>query len=623
MKKIIDTIKSKITGEEVSTDGLSDAEKALELGGGETTVKDVVAPDGLVIKEDHLCLGGRYVRIHHITELPRHVHTTWLEEVYSIGDVDVSIHMYPAKTDEVINELSGRIDQYETQRIVMNRKGRIDQESYLKSLLADANQLRDLLQTGRDKMIYCSIQIAVADSTLEGLDRKSRMLEEILGGKNSLARSAFLRQIDGLKSVVPLGRNLLSDVYHNLNLQAAATLFPFNNAEVSHTDGVDWGINRFQGTPVVFDVFKLNNHNVAVFGESGSGKSSFVKLYVARSAIRGIRTAAIDPDGEYNRLCNWIGGTMMRFESDRFSGINPFDIEAEYDEDMGEEVVKLLDKISEIISLISVMVESRGEKLTTKQLSILDRVVKAEYFDRGINEMPESLFEPYEEPDMIGYRRKNMPTFSSLTERLKAEGQEDLCLLLEPYVAGGTMGIFDGQSNVTLHNVPFICFDVSRLEEGLMRPLAMHVILQWIWEKFIKKNFGVKKQVIVDEAWQFMKYKDSAKFLETMARRCRKQIASLITATQSFYEFTDREEGKSVLTNSGTKFLMKQNSTDLESVTKIMQLPEGQIDVLRQINKGEGLLLSSRAVAAVSVVVAPFEMEIIKTGVSALEDNAS
>lgn len=595
----------------------------LNLEGGVPTINDIIVSDGATIHEDHIRIGERFVRSYFVVQYPNEVYVTWLEDVFKMGDIDVTFHIYPGENHAVIKELTHRITQYESQLMIERKKGDIYNISLLEQRIRDAWDLRDNIQLNRDKMFYVAIQMLISAESLEELNRKGRMLEERLGGKATYVRQCFLRQMDGFRSIAPLGRNYISDNYRNFNLGAAVSLFPFNNAELTHTGGILLGTNKFTGAPVLFNNFIgppiLINHNIAVFGAGGSGKSSFVKLFVARSAVSGIRSVIIDPDGEYDLLVDMLKGVIIRFENDQPAMINPFDLEEEVLKD-GTRTVNLIEKILEMKALISVMTEGSGSKLTPEELSIVETVLKEEYVSRGISDDPASLYEPHTDPDMIGLKKKDMPTLSSFYERLQRyHPGSRLLQLLKPFLKGGTLGIFDGSSQVQIKDASVVCFDVSRLEEKFMRPLAMHVVLQWTWEKFIKKNPHVKKHVIVDEAWHFMKYEDSANFLENMSRRGRKRVAGLITATQSFYEFTETQQGKSVLTNAATMLLMKQSPTDYETIKKLLSLSEGEMGLVKVLRQREGLLRIGDRSAAINIVAMPFEMELIQTGVSAMK----
>lgn len=614
---LLSKIKSKIQPKQA----VPEPEK-LDVAGGVPDISDLVAPDGVYVGEDHLRMGERYARVFHVTELPPETYVTWLEDVYRIGDIDITFHLYPGKNHDVINELTHKISQHQSQLMIEEKKGNIHNISVLERRVRDAWRLREAIQTNQDKVFFCSIQIMISADSKEDLDRKSRYLEESLGARSAYSRINIFEQLEGFKSIAPLGQNLMGNTYRTISLGGAVSMFPCNNAELNHPDGTLFGINRFTGAPVFYNLHigppVLDNHNMCVFGVSGSGKSSFIKLYTARSSLKNVRTVIVDPEGEYDRLCEILNGVFIQFKNDEPAMINPFDLEEE------DGNVYLLDKILEMRSLISSMVEIAGSKLNAEELSKIDNSIKAEYETRGITHEADSLYEKQTGRGMIGRRKKAMPTLSDIHNRLKEEGSsERLVSILEPFLAGGTLGIFDGPSQVNIHNAHLVVFDVSHLEEHFMRPLAMQVVQEWAWEKFMKKDPTIKKQIIFDEAWRSMKYENTADALENFSRRSRKRSGGLITATQSFHEFTLKPQGKAILTNSATTMLMKQKDTDIDSVKQLLGLPQGQVDILLSQGTGDVLLRHGNIATAVHVNPTDFEMHIIETGVSLKDESAS
>ncbi|MBC7292635.1 MAG: type VI secretion protein, partial [Thermoleophilia bacterium] len=185
------------------------------------------------------------------------------------------------------------------------------------------------------------------------------------------------------------------------------------------------------------------------------------------------------------------------------------------------------DKVAEVKEMVGVMFQgAAGDQLTNVELGILDEVLRELYRSRGFTSDPASLYSPLSSAH--GREKKPMPTLSDLLSALKARlpATERLVHALLPYVAGGSMGIFDGESQVDLSGAVAVCFDISQLENRFLKPLAMHVALNWTWDKFAKKNRR-KKRIVVDEAWKLLYYPDAAVFLERAARTGRKWNVSL------------------------------------------------------------------------------------------------
>jgi len=549
---------------------------------------DVIAPDGIRIEDDFMRVGDRFLRVYAITMLPSMIQVGFLDRLYSTGDIDVSIHIHPGDLREVVNELTRKITALESQRILEERRGDIMNQGILNRAVEDAWRLRDSLQTNQDRVFFVTILFTIGADSQNELDRISRDIEESLAGQAVHVRRLFLRQDYGFKSVTPCGENQIPDIYRTFNSGAVSALFPFTTADLSHTGGVLLGVNGYTNAPVFFDPYNNNNYNMAILATSGAGKTFFMKMFTARSALHGVRTVLIDPEGEYEALTRQLGGVYVRFDPDSHAVINPFDVEA--DNETG--LLGLRSKYLELKGLFSAISEMSGcGPVRGGDAAVLEDAIRSLYEEIGITDDPASLNEPIPASQGVGTQRKDMPTISGLCARLAALGAVELAQALKPLTKGGTVDIFDGQSMVRPGDAVVTCFDVSRLDEKFLRPIAMHITLAWIWEKFIKRgDRQIRKRVVVDEAWKFMKYKESADFLEEMARRARKRKAGLCIASQSQQEFMESPQGRALVSNSETVVLMRQHSSHLDEMQAIFGLPDGQREILRQLPVGAALL---------------------------------
>ena len=585
---------------------------------GMSDIRDLVAPDGFLVTPSHVQIGAnRYVRTYVVTQVPSRVAVGWLNDLYDVGDCDVSIYVYPANNRDVIEDLMKKIVQTEAQIMLDQKRGDIRSLTMRRRTADEAMALRDEVQMNLNKVFYVTVVFALAADTVEELERKCRLVESRLGGRAVHVRQAFLEQADGLKSVVPMGVNHLLGVYRNFDLGAATSLFPFVSADFAHEGGVLMGMNLVTGGPVFYNPFvgppALTNPHMAVIAQSGAGKTTLVKLLTARSAILGVRTVIVDVEGEYGALTERLGGVRVRLSADSPSNVNPFDVEE--DEETGQ--VGLLDKIGDVKGLIGVMLAGQGTGMTPEEAAVVEECIAEEYAVRGITKEAASLYEDYNRFEdgvwAAGRRKKGMPTLSSLYKRLGEKGSatQRLVTLLKPYLRGGSLGLFDGPSEIDFKEAPVITFDLKALDNEFLRPFAMHVVMAWIWERFVKKNPSQPKRVVVEEVWRFMKYKETADFLENMARRARKRKCSLCVATQNFGEFASSQQGIAVVSNVDSLVLMQQNPQQIDLIARVFKLSEGQKDFLRQAGVGQALLRAGRLIAAFQVVAADFEWEFL------------
>ena len=138
-------------------------------------------------------------------------------------------------------------------------------------------------------------------------------------------------------------------------------------------------------------------------------------------------------------------------------------------EDAGPD--ELSNKILDIHSLMRVIM---GD-LTPSQDALLDRALVLTYKQKGITQDPESF---KNEPPLLEDLYK---VFIGMET---PEGKE-LSDRLEKFVQGSAAGIFNQKSNFDIKNVLTV-FGIRDLEEN-MRPVAMYIVLDYIWNR-VRKN---------------------------------------------------------------------------------------------------------------------------------------
>ena len=289
-----------------------------------------------------------------------------------------------------------------------------------------------------------------------------------------------------------------------------------------------------------------------------------------------------------------LGGRYINIKQGYSSGINIFDIEPYYDG--YKEYLNILDKVSEMRALLSTISrEYMNRALTPKELSDIEIAVNEIYGKRGITKDVESLYESKSGKldngkYTMGKIKKNMPTFTDFQIALsKRESSKELAEILLPFLKGKSLGMFDCQSTVNAKD-DIIAFNLSDIKDEITKFYTTFVLLTWLWQKFILLNKDKEKVVAVDESWMFLKYPESANFLETLARRGRKYKTSLIVVSQFLDEFLSADEGKAIIKGCSTTMLMKQSTGNLSEITSFFNLAKGTEDFLMSARPGECIL---------------------------------
>ena len=617
------------------------------------TIKELIAPSGIDASNiDHLEIISnvtRYARSFFVSTLPRMCTFPELfRDLYLFGDVNTSIYINPIAESRSQNELNRVINELETERIVAADRGNINRESDLGQKRLEAEELRDEIAAGYNKLYEASIIATLFAYSLEDLDRYTKLLSTEMSKSLVGIKSAWAMQEDAFQSNLPLMEDKIKKM-HTFDRRSMGTVFPFTTSEVGHSTGIPLGINKQTGVPILFDNFhsSLTNYNMVIFAKSGAGKSVTMKTLISRSAVlMGVQSLALDAEGEYSIVAESLGGINVVISPTSKTVINIFDIETEIvkDEITGRDktVLNVENKVEDVTQALLTMAKgsTRSEEVNELTKQIIAESVAEEYAAKGINSDPNSLFETTSSnigTNMLGRKKKDMPTIGSWYRRIQKKAEDNtnqdynfhysyLLKVMKQYIRefDGQMAYFDGQSTFDLlEGTLFINLDISQLEEKFARPLAQQILLEWIWEKYVKKNSedrtkAAKKRVLVDEAWMLLPYPEAVDFLNTMARRARKRNVSLAIISQRFQDFYEKPEAQAVLTSSDTKLFLAQDKSEIQYLKEVFKLSAGEANFLITCLKGEGLLKVGADSAIIQIRPTAKEFEFVETNLNKL-----
>ena len=615
------------------------------------TIKDLIAPAGIDASNiDHLEIISnikRYARSFFISTLPRMCTFPELfRDLYFFGDVNTSIYITPISEARSQNELNKVINELETERIVAADRGNINRESTLTQKRFEAEQLRDEIAAGFNKMYEASIVATLFAYNLNDLEAMTKLLATEMSKSLVGIKSAWAIQEEAFQSNLPLMQDKIKRT-HSFDSRSMGTVFPFTTSEVGHATGVPLGFNKQTGTPILFDNFhpSLTNYNMVIFAKSGAGKSVTMKTLISRSSVlMGIESLALDAEGEYSIVAESLGGINVVLSPNSNTVINLFDIEPEIVKDAitGRErkVINVENKVEDVTQALVTMAKgsTRSDEVNELTKQVIAETVAEEYASLGITSNPASIYESgneFQSGDKLYKDKKDMPTIGSWYKRLQHKAAENtnpdyqfhysyLLKVMKQYIReyNGQMAYFDGQSTFELlDGAPFINLDISQLEERFARPLAQQILLSWIWEKYVKKNSedrtkAKKKRVLVDEAWMLLPYPEAVDFLNTMARRARKRNVSLAIVSQRFQDFYEKPEAQAVLTSSDTKLFLAQDKSEIEYLKTVFKLSNGEANFLTTCLKGEGLLKVGSDTAILQITPTAKEFEFVETNLN-------
>ena len=558
---------------------------------GVAVVKDLIAPSAFRVNSGYLEIGEVYAKTIFVMAFPRFLSVNWFSPIVNVDfPVNISIFIHPVDTKKILKGLLKTTTQIQSRINMEAQSGKV-RNPMLESAMQNTEELRTKLQEGTERFFRVGIYITIFAENLKRLNKIHSVIEATLEAQMVYSKPASFRMEQGFSSTVPLCEDKL-DVANNLNTSPLSTIFPFVSAELSSNSGILYGINRHNNSLILFDRFEMENANMVVFAKSGAGKSYAVKLEILRSLMMGTSVIIIDPENEYKHLANTVGGSFIKISLSSKYHLNPFDLPSVDDDESSADILR--NNISNLVGLLRIMLGN----LTPEENSILDAAIRETYAVRDITEQTNfGLLTP-----------EQFPTMSDLYDVLRnMDGADSLAVRLERYTKGIFSGFLNKHTNIKV-NKSLVVFNIRDLEDEL-RPIAMYVVLQFIWDNM--RTERKKRLVVVDEAWVMMQNEDAASFMFGIAKRCRKYYTGLTTITQDVNDFMGSRYGKAIVTNSSCQFLLKQSTAAIDIVQETFFLTDQEKFLLLESNVGEGIFFAGNKHAAIKVVASYSEDQII------------
>ena len=570
---------------------------------GVRTQRDFIAPSSIEIQSSYFRLGAKYGRTLYVYGYPRQIYTGWLSSVINIDEVlDISMFIYPVDTQVVLNNLRKKVTQLEASMSINAEGGKV-RDPGIQAALSDAEELRDQLQIGSEKFFRYGLYLTLYADSLDELSFIQHKIETIFGQQLVFSKVASSQQEQGLNSTIPQLSDQLQ-IRRNMNTGAISTSFPFTSADLTDGKGVLYGINMHNNGLVIFDRFSLENANMVVFAKSGAGKSFTVKLEAIRSMMVGTDIIIIDPENEYQKLSDAVAGSYIRLSLNSDTRINPFDLPRVIETDEADDALR-----ANLVTLHGLLRQMLGGTQTTADGQLISGLTAAEEAD-----IDQALIDTYARVGITSdplTHNSTPPTISDLYDTLLHMGGTGPALAqrLRKFTSGTFAGIFSQQSNIDINN-NLVVFNIRDLEDEL-RPVAMYIVLNHIWN--ITRTDQKKRMLIVDEAWQLMRFEDSANFLFSLAKRARKYQLGLTTVTQDVEDFMGSKMGRAIVANSSMQLLLKQSPSAVDVLSGVFKLTEEEQKRLANFPVGQGLFFAGQNHVHIQIQASQTEYQIINT----------
>ena len=528
----------------------------------------------LFIKKYPSSLSDRF--LNEITSLP----------VHSITSIDVVPIPKDMTTKILQKKYLGIESDIIKQQRVRNKNNDFSSEiSYNKRI--EKKEIEEIMDDVRENdqcLYYVSVTVILMADTKEELDSMTETVETI-GKRNSVTiEEHYLKQRESLNTALPIGVRQV-ETMRTMLTQSLAVLMPFNVQELNDRQGCYYGINQVSKNINIGNRKKLINGNGFVFGVPGSGKSFFCKMEMGNVFLSGNdEIIVIDPMNEYFDIAETYGGTVVNMSTYTDNYVNPLDMDV-WSLDLNDSRGMIREKGEFMLGLCE---QCMGESLNSRQKSIIDRCVRRLYIEIARN------------------REKYVPIMSDFYEILMNQPEDeakDIALSLELFV-NGSLNIFNHQTNVDVDN-RFTVYGIRDLGTELS-PITMLVMMESIQNRIIANGKrGIATWLYIDEFHVLLNSEYSAKYLQQLWKKVRKQGGLCTGITQNIVDLLQNYTATTMLANSEFVALLKQANTDSSRMAEVIGVSEAQLRFVTNTSSGMGLMKCGN-------VVIPFDNTIEK-----------
>ena len=616
---VFDKIKTRFKGEK--------EEEIPELWTGATTVVDLLAPSSVDNgSRDYIVADGIYHTYLYVAGYGYRTKTegAWLSPLVEAGDnIGISFSFKRMPRDKILSRIS--------QKTMLNRSRmrevgdtRQDYEE-LDSAISAGFYLKEGMNRDGQDFYYMTTLIEVTADNAEDLEMRTNDVITLCASMNMIVKRADYKHEQCFLSMLPtlsLDADIERKARRNVLTDSLAAAFPFSSFEIYDPGGIFLGLNKYNSSVAILDIFdsdKYSNANGCILGMSGAGKTFLMQLMALRLRLQGTQVFILAPikGHEFADACRAIGGKYIRIAPSSKDCINIMEIrkasistdcEIKGDDRDDSVLAEKLQKLMIFFSLIK-------PDITQDELNLLDSAVIRTYKVFGIDFDNKSLF-------AAKGKFKKMPTLTDLYNELTSQPEtKSLALMLEKFAVGSLSG-FGGETNVELDN-KYIVLDISEMTEHL-KPLGMFMALDYVWDK-AKESRIRKKVIFLDELWTLIgagSNRMAADYVLEIFKVIRGYGGAAIAATQDigdFFSLDDGKYGKGVINNSRIKFILQLEEDEAFAVQKYMSLSDEETMQIIRNRRGEALLCANRNKVCIEVEASPAMYSLLTTKRSDLE----
>ena len=532
-------------------------------------------PDYFEFKKNYFMWNDKYARTVFIKDMPASLKDHLLTDLANTNlDLMTTVNIAPVDPYKALKIVSRQLTSMRANKLQAEKKA--IQSGYtsdvinedLKHSLVEAEELLDDLRSKNQKMFLTNVVIMVTANDYDELENNTETIEAVVRKHICSLSTLQFQQEKGLQSVLPLG-NCTLNIRRTLTTESTAVFLPFSSKEISHHNGMYYGLNALSNNMIIFNRLMLKNPNGFILGSPGSGKS-----FSAKREMLNVFLATdddiiiIDPEREYTNLVNALNGEIINVSPASTNYINPLDMTKDYSDDESPLVMKS----DFILSFCECLVGKQG--LSAKEKAIIDRCLTITYGEYLQDFNPEKI-----------------PTLMEFYEILKSQPEKEaqgLALSFELYIKGN-LNVFAHKTNVNTTN-RVVSYDIKDLGKQL-KTLGMLIVLDYVWNRITENRAkGKRTWIYMDEIYLLFANEYSANFLFELYKRARKWGGIPTGITQNVEDLLKSETARSMLSNTDFVMMLNQATSDRIQLAKLLNISDNLLSFVTNSDSGHGLI---------------------------------
>jgi len=549
---------------------------------------DWIKPDSVEFKSNKYIINGIEAAVLTVAEYPLRVRNAWGANLFNIPNTKVVMHVKPVDKYKAIKRIDKCIGEMELKQITSEQASEANTaQIHRRSMSA----LLDSLQAENEALLDVTLTVT-AYNYLNDANYKKAVRRALLTG-NFKPSMMYGLQVDAFRSADISPVSVLGNYENGINSSSLAAVFPFVRNSVLDEGGVMLGENMDNRYPFLLNIWKrgsmYQNSNAMIIGQSGAGKSFFLKSFIVNEWSNGTRIIVLDPEDEYISLTRNLKGNIIDVGRAKEGRINPFHIYKILTEDGGvaEPNVTFNTHLKTLESFFKIVLVGASSDI----IELINNLAVETYRRKGITE----------DTDCTKLKAEDFPIFSDLLETLKHEhetsGKDGFThrdyrtaeLYLQKFVSGRYSDIWNSPSTLNVEE-DIINFSFQSLfanKNNIVANAQMLLVFRFIEQEIInareanKYGKNLRTIIIVDEAHLYLdaKYPIALDFFYSMSKRIRKYNGSFIPATQNIADWNANEELRSktsaILKNSQYMFIFKLSAPDMKDVIEVYKAGDG------------------------------------------------